>query len=880
MTLWLVDWPAAYSSGSAWCGGKGWNLARLRHCGFSVPSGGVLTSALYRQVMACPGTEALSKKVRAIPADDLLSDTAADALNALRNAILAASLPDDFKSSLGEFLARYDLRQRPAAVRSSATLEDGATASFAGIHESFLNVQGQTGIEHAILACYASLWSARAISYRRRMGIADSDIAMAVVITRMVNAEAAGVAFSCNPVSGVLDEIVINANFGFGESVVSGGVEPDHCRVDRFHNTVIDTEIGRKHKMTVAREGGGTVLVDTPDPYRQCLTEAQLQKLARLCDRVFHALGNGEQHQDIEWVFDGASFILTQARPVTAIPRVTCPELVDQKEIWSNGNFRDAVPMVQSRLCAGIIEHYINHILRVNFDGFGYALKPGLRFGRQFQGRFYCNVSLMQWLYFDAVGFAPEKTNQSLGGHQHLIHIDAANSSRVRNKFLRLWRSLRFMKALNHYKKNAQTVVAEATAFAEHYRKIDFGVQSDVELIATFNILCDRLEKFDRPFIMLTAASGAIVALIQVLEKYTGERAMGLANALLAGRANLTSADHGYRLIELAQLARSDAAAMRFLEGDDSPETWDTALPEASPFRCAFQSYLDHYGHRAVYEMDLSNPRWREDPGYLLDCIKHNLASASVATLKATQIQTAEHAWQTVSEEIPWHTRPVIKKMVKDAAQGAASKELAKSTYVRFFEPIRWVILEMGNRLALRGCIAARDDIFHCAMAEIAAVLNGEWDGAALKELVAERKTLKAEQERLSPPDVIIDDQPQQAAIPSRTKGHALTGIGVAAGIATGRTRLITSPLEGQRLKSGDVLVAPSTDPAWTPLFLNAAAIVMETGGHLSHGAIVAREYGIPAVVNIAGVMGVVSEEDMLEVDGNQGVVRILEPMS
>ena len=880
MSDWFLDWPTAYQYDATLCGGKGWNLARLHHYGFPIPAGGVLTSHAYRRIIASPGIEALIENIGAFPADQLLSDGATRILSTLRSAILSASLPDEFTSSLSEFLDQHDLHNRPAAIRSSATLEDGGGASFAGIHDSFLNVHEQVDIERAILACCASLWSARALSYRRRMGIADNDVVMMVVITEMVRAEAAGVAFSCNPVSGVLEEIVINANFGLGESVVSGSAEPDHYRLDRYHNTVIGTEIGCKQKMTVAKEGGGTVLVDTPNPHRQCLAEAQLQQLARLCDRVFHTLGNCEQHQDIEWVFDGTSFILTQARPVTAIPKIACPELANQKEIWSNGNFRDAIPMVQSRLCAEISEHHINHILRVSFDGFGYALKPGLRFAHQFQGRFYCNASLMQWLYFDAVGFPPEKTNLNMGGHQHPLHIDDANRDSLRNKIIRFWRALRFLKALNHYKKNIRALVAEVTAVAEHYRQVDFGAQSDVQLITTLNTLFDHLEKFDRPFIMLTASSGAIATLIQVLEKYAGERAIGLANALLAGSAGITSADHGYQLAELAQLARTDEAARCFLEGDYSPETWATALPESSPFKQAFQSYLDQYGHRAVYEIDLSNPRWREDPGYLLQCIKHNLASASVATLKTNQLRTAEQAWRTVANEIPWHTRPVVKKMVKYAAQGAANKELAKSTYVRLFEPIRLVILEIGGRLAQRQCIATRDDIFHCARAEIIAILNGEWDGAALKELVAGRKALKAEQEQLPPPDIIIDDHPHHAAIPSSAEGHALKGIGVAAGIAKGRARLITSPLEGQRLKPGDVLVAPSTDPAWTPLFLNASAIVMETGGHLSHGAIVAREYGIPAVVNIAGVMGAVHEGDTLEVDGNQGRVTIVESTS
>jgi rifampicin phosphotransferase len=320
-----------------------------------------------------------------------------------------------------------------------------------------------------------------------------------------------------------------------------------------------------------------------------------------------------------------------------------------------------------------------------------------------------------------------------------------------------------------------------------------------------------------------------------------------------------------------------DTQALRIIDGADfQPRQWQALLPKNSTFKRAFTSFIAQYGHRAVYEIDLSRPRWREDPSYLLSCIKRypNLpdAKASVSNRK----QASENAWREIRQHIPCYLRHYIKKQIKTAAQGAEPKEISKSTYVRLMEPIRLAFVEMGKRLAQRNVLESADDIFHCALCEIVAVLQNEWDGHGLKILIAERKAIKLAQEKLPAPDVIIDDTPHQITSHSANSAPGLRGIGVAMGIASGAARLVRIPEDGHRLSPGDVLVAPSTDPAWTPLFLNASAIVMETGGYLSHGSIVAREYGIPAVVNIPGLFNAVKEGGHLRVNGDQGVVEIV----
>ena len=875
MTFELLTWQQAVNSNSGECGGKGWNLARLNYYGLTIPRGGVVTTGLYRAIIDTKNIRALIEHVGALSTHELIGTDNQLLLN-IHTAFLATPLPDAFKQSLSEFLTQQLLVDTPVSVRSSATLEDGNTASFAGIHDTALNVIGQDKIEQGVLHCFASLWSARAIAYRRKMKIDDAHIACAVVITEMVKAESAGIAFSCDPVSGRRDVIAIDANFGLGESVVSGKVEPDQYRLNRFSKKLISQKIGQKQQRSQAEPEGGTEWVNNADNRQACLNERQIQKLAGLCDRVFHALGHGEQHQDIEWAFDGSRFILLQARPVTALPRVTCAEIVSQPEIWSNGNFRDAVPMVMSRLISEFSDHHINDILHRNFDGF-YPIDPALRFTRQFQGRFYCNVSLMQWLWFDSVGFPPDKMNISMGGHQPLIRIDEEYQKGWGRKLHRLWRGLKFFRMLSRYRKQADAIIKTETEFAEHYRQLDDHALSDQELVDTLQLLDNHLTDYNRAFIMLTSQSGAIFMLIQTLEKYLGERAYALTNTLMAGRADITSANHGYQLQGLAQLLKNDPQALQIINGSKfQARKWQMQLPGHSPFKRAFEKFIAQYGHRAVYEIDLSRPRWREEPGYLFDCIKGYLALSEIKSNAAARKQESKNVWHEIRQHVPFYLQGYIRAQIATAAQGAELKEFSKSTYIRLVEPMRMAFVEMGKRLAQRNVVESADDIFHCALCEIEAVLQHEWDGQQLKMLISERKAIKLAQEQQPAPDVIINDTPQHSSVTLSSMKPGLRGIGAAMGVAGGMARLVRTPEEGHRLQQGDVLVAPSTDPAWTPLFLNVSAIVMETGGYLSHGSIVAREYGIPAVVNIPGLFNAVKEGNRLLVNGDQGIVEVM----
>ncbi len=874
MISYILDWPTAFESNAKTCGGKGWNLARLDHYGFTIPKGFVITTRLYQEIITQPSVSVLLREIQH-QAIEALADSHNKWLKEVELTFLGCHLPETFKQTLENVLVTEGLKNSALAVRSSATMEDGDLASFAGIHESFLNVQSTDEIEKSILKSFASLWSSRAMSYRRKLKIVDDDVEAAIVICEMVEAKSSGVAFSCDPSGCERDAILINANFGLGESLVSGVIEPDQYKVQRFHNKVFETFIGRKEKKTVV-DITGTKLVDQAEGKQQCLKNNEIEQLARYTDRIFYALGEGEKHQDVEWVFDGRQFVILQSRPVTKVLEPEYEGVLDSSVYWCNGNFRDALPMVLGVLGREFCQYRIDHILHDNFHGLAYKVKKGFSFARSYNGRFYCNASLLQWLWFDIVGVDPKLTCTSLGGHQKTIEIEESYKKGLKRKLGRFWRMLQFVRVRDSYIKRKDEIFENSISFTEAQRKKDLTCLSNDELINDLVIIEQAMDDYDRSFIFLTSASGALMALVQILEKHVGDEAYSLANELLEGKADITTANQGYELVSLAEIAREDDEAYVYFSSEQFDAlAWNECLSNSSVFKSGFLAYLEEYAHRAVYEMDLSNARWREDPAYLIQCVKVHFDAKTV--VKRKQKHASDAAWAKVKKNIPIHVRPLVKKFVRESIEGAALKEASKSVYSRYVEALRYILLEIGNRLLLNNLIESRDDIFHCARVEFLSIINGDWNGVALGEIVSKRIAIKRTQEKIEAPDLIIDDQPEQAnAIPLGDSNY-LKGMGVATGVATGKARLIYSPDQGHQLEKGEVLVAPSTEPSWTPLFLNASAIVVETGGFLSHGSIVAREYGIPAVVNVAGVMRSIPNGKLVEVNGNKGLVRLVD---
>lgn len=767
----FLTWEEAFEAGPAICGGKAYNLARLHRCGFPVPRGGVL---------------------------------AADANT----------------SELRDGIERLGLALTPVAVRSSATGEDSDRAAFAGIHRSFLNVSGPDEIERAAQGCIDSLNEPAAIAYRRHMGFSDREVRCAVVVCEMVQAQCAGVLFTCDPVSGRRDRYVINASAGLGESVVSGSVNPDSA-------------VWQRERWAIRRVEGPTVL--------SLLPREQEERLVHLAQRVHWALGEGQNPQDIEWAWDSNQLWLLQARPVTKLPRPVLPAEASLPVYWSTGNIKDAVPGVVCELSWSSLYDLVGDIAYSAQKAAGYQMPPGIEVVRRIGGRGFFDLTTMQWAFYDAFGILPKEIVKIVGGHQPEIEVPAdpfrgAAGMRRKRAVLRLLRRIWNFPAIVKKRANAQLELTRRYVF------IDWSCKSRAEMAKAVVELLDVQHDF---LLVAGLANSCYGPWDQALRALLKDDT--LIAQLQAGCGGVASAEQGYRLFDIAA------------------------------GNATIDDFLRDFGHRCVYEADLVNPRWAEDPAWIQEQVETIRSSPFQRDPRAIAAQTRRDAEQELRKRAGWKT-PIALWLVSRLRAAIAARENAKSALVAPMLPMRQIALEVGRRLVVDSQLASANQVFDFSKDDLLGWLTGEWDGKGASALTGDRIERRKRWLKGNVPDLITEvptegpvPTPQSAPVAS---GGQWMGIAVSPGIARGAARIIRTPKDAACLIEGDVLVAPSTDPGWTPLFLRSSAIVMETGGFLSHGAIVAREYGLPAVANIPSILSQLESGEWIEVDGTRGTVR------
>lgn len=778
---------------------------------------------------------------------------------------------DDPGAILAAEMARRGWETVPLAIRSSAAHEDGERASFAGIHASRLNVVGPEAARRAAGDVLASLHSPRAAAYRRRMGIPDGEAAMAVLVTPMLPAVAAGVGFTCEPRSGRDNLLAISAVRGLGEALVDGSEAGEEILVaeTRLDDglSVASRIPARQSAECVPAEGGGTLRRPLPAGADPILDDTRAVELARLLREAARALNYADPAFDIEWVWTGQRFVLVQARPITARGWHTYPGLAGQAPIWSNGNTRDVVPHVMgamdwlsSRLLADII-------LEQAYRRSGFPVLEGARRTALFGGRLYLNASLIQWEAWDALGLPPGEINAFMGGHHPEIPVPPPTR---RQRLARILRLARYVAGSGRWRRQGLAEIGAAFAEAGEIRALDLAARDDSEL-------CDRLRRLGaatrgREAMMFLQGSGGgtLFQVVETIRKRLPAEAPALAAAIMSGGEPSVSTRQGHETLELAMLARQDAAVEARLRRG-APWSLDD-LPAASPFRAALERFIERYGHRGIYETYFRSPRLRDDPSYLLESVA-GLLDVAPAALEARQTAARKAAWKRLDAELPGVSRLMLRALVGPARMEGRQRELARSALAASGEAIRRLLLEMGRRLMERNALEHAGDIFDLTPHEAMDALAGKTAG--LRRRVAHRRHRMAGWDANPAPDTVIGDgrgAPPPGPAPAATAGE-WKGVSVGGGVAEGIARVVRSPELGGGLMPGDILVAPSTDPAWTPLFLRAGGLVMETGGYISHGAIIARELGIPAVINLPGILAAVRDGQRIRVDGDRGTV-------
>jgi phosphoenolpyruvate synthase/pyruvate phosphate dikinase len=850
----MLTWAEAAEAGPTVCGGKGYNLGRLARYGFLVPDGGVLPAEAYRQFLEDPARRAAIEKG------------------------LPAELSSPVRSAVREFLERNGLSDARLAIRSSATAEDSARASFAGIHRSLLKVSGWEAIEQAIVACYASLWTEHARVYRERMGFSNREVYCAVVICRMVERAGAdeplcaGVVFSADPRTGKRHRMVIDAVTGFGEAAVSGRLTPE-----RF-------EIALDH---------GRPVVDESAPHAPFSSPAQLKELAWTANRIHWALGDGQDPQDIEWAHDGERLWIVQSRPITVLPRAGPKALVALPQYWSRGNLKDSMPGVLCEFSWSALQEAVFKIMFASLLECGYPLEE-LELVRRFHGRAYFDFTLTQWAFFDGFGVAPRDVLRAVGGHHPEIEVQVGKPLEGSDgKRQEAWYSLRstggnvgpdgkrrrnaalrLLKALWGFEKKNSPIFKQHIERMRQLADDRLEAKNRDELKAILAEMHGTQQQIGHlAGLANTAAGRFLTPLEQLLQRKMGARGTALLGALCSGSNEITSAEQGYRVYELARSARNDREAREWLESRADAQSWP-ALLATSPFRQAFARFQEDFGHRASQETDSANPRWVEDPSPLLELVREQLAAGVDGDPRAAAQAHRAAAAREIRAAHPllW---PLVRWMARGMRRAFACRELGKSAMVATGLPTRRTILEIGRRMTAIGQLDHPQQALDLTGSDFRSWLEGYWDGTGARELARDRRERRERWLAEAAPEVVAGDgaEIRPERLRAKTAEGEWRGTPVASGQATGTARLVPNPRAGGKLAQGEILVAPATDPGWTPLFVRASAVVMESGGYLSHGAIVAREFGLPAVVNIPGLLAELRDGERIRVDGDQGVV-------
>ena len=853
-------------------GGKAARLSWLARHGFPVPRGWVLEAKHFDEIALerVPGSHAPHALLK-LRSGAALHERAAHA----RTMILGQPLPPPL---MHELEALWALVEPSApwglAVRSSATCEDDALTSMAGLAATELGVRGAGQLADAVRKVWASALLPRALLYLAARGVRD--VSMAVVFQVVVPAEAAGVAFSAPP-RGTLGELVqpsellVNAAFGLGAPVVDGATTPDVVKIDRTKGTADEYLVAEKRQALVVGASGLQTVDLVPKKARSPALEPWA--LARLAE-LARSLAELEPKSviDFEFVVESDRVWIVQARPAVG---AAFPDGGDAETVWSRANVGEALPGAATPLTWSIARSFSERGFRKAFNSLGCTVPRGARLVANVHSRFYLNLTLFMRIAAQVPGLDP-KTLIDLGGGSEvdILEKQVAGVSR-RAFYARL--PLTAARLLTEQMRLAGEV-DRFDAYASFVRKslgaIDFTILPDDALAGA---LRDARKLLDRcGELMLSCASASLashVALKTVLARASPIGAERIAQALSAGVGDLESALPGIALNQVAVVARRDEPARRALETGQVRTVAD--LPEGETRR-AFEQFLTTHGDRAVREAELATPRWREDPSVPLAMLS--------ATLKASrpdpevQLKSArDRAEQELAEaerRLSLVEMSLVRVLVSRSQRFARLRERTRAWVTRVLGMLRAIALEIDRRLVRADPELGSGAVFFCTFDELLTVLRaGRSD---VTELVHMRRAEFARDERRPDPPVSFVGFPPAVVLPPAS-GVTLRGLPASGGVVEGRARVLSpAGRDSARLAPGEVLVARTTDVGLSPLFLVAAAVVTELGGPLSHAALVAREYGVPAVVNVPSVTTAIKTGDLVRVDGDRGIVERL----
>ncbi len=814
-------------------GGKAASLARLQAAGFAIPAAFVIPVST---------VAAFGKRVAEWPA-------------AVHQAIAGG-------------LDTLVADSHPVAVRSSAVDEDGAGASFAGQHETVLNVSGLESVLVAIQRCLDSIGSDAAVAYRAHAGGDQASAAMAVIVQRMVEPDFAGVAFSIDPVSGDRSRVIVEAVAGLGERLVSGQVEATRYVFDRESLAVVEV-----HSADEAAFG-----------------EDAAREVARV---VLSVDGRFGAAQDVEFAFAGGQLWLLQARPVTTagasagatanLPgggwKSEFDTVSGPADVWTSANVQEVLPGVLTPLT---ISGYTEGGDRAYVEGYRRLKLVGKdewpQFAAYFYNRAFLNVSAIRLIAERSLGSSGDTLDHRFLGAEH-----NPNARGKRSIELYRWR----IRSLIPLLRLSLTASRRADRCEKAIRAMEKRIHADIPAkMSDTQIESRRSELADfsaEVFLVHLNVSGLAGAGFDLVSRFLQpiwkDETEGQMPALFSGMLGVESAQIGLDLWKLSRIAIAERMAGQLREPGFDPRAVDLA----GPWKVAFSAFIARHGHRGLAEMEMSARTWRYDSAPVLAVVRSYLdlpdERSPEATLKRQERERVE-VTADLARRMSAPKRLLFRKILSDGQKSVILRERTKSLAVRGIRLVDFYRETIQNRLVEGGYVSKPEDMYFLANSEISQILSGAAKGSFGEQVSRRRREYERNRHIRLPERFTGHPVPLEDEAPPAEGSRLLTGTPVSPGTITGRARVILDPTTDPPIQPGEILVAPVTDAGWTPLFALASGLVVDMGSALSHGSTVAREYGLPAVVNVRGATRTIRTGDLIAVNGTRGTVTIVEPAS
>lgn len=895
MSIYILSFSSTEAT-LARAGGKGANLAELARAGFAVPPGFIITTEAYSAFVEANQLRGrILALIQNISPDDLatLENTSAQIRALFEQGAVPTDIAGAIISIYHELFKQQgsdSTTQPPVAVRSSATAEDLPGLAFAGQQDTFLNVVGEDAVLGAVKKCWSSLWTARAMSYRAHNHIA-AEVALAVVVQKMIASESSGVLFTANPVTGRRGEMVIDASFGLGEAIVSGQVDPDHYVMNSHDWRITERKLGAKEIAIVPRAEGGTEQVQRSGAQGHALPDAQIIELAQSAQRVAELFGSP---QDIEWAWANRQIYLLQSRPITSL-----------------------YPLPENDKPSGGLRVY------VNFNSIQGVTEPLTPMGIDSLRLLFSGVPRLLRLRSTMRELLPDA-----GGRLFMDMTDLVRDPRLRNSVLALLaqsdpgaqQTLRrlidegriepkrvltplraitlFLALLPILRRVFAALLAPEQVRPRVLANADQFIAQTLDHARAAHDLGARLRAMENDLshaeeisfaIMPTVLPvfGAIPILNRWLSEWLGEK-QGAALQLMRGLPNNATTEMDLNLWAVALTIRSDPAALAEMRTQSSGALVEKYRQGQLPAEAqrALTEFLQKYGMRTVAEIDIGKPRWRDDPTPILQALLGylQLDDASLAPDVLFQ-RNKERAERLAVEYIArsrktrwgWLRAKLIGGIIRRMRALSGLREVPLFYMIRTLDIYRTVLFDSARELVARGELECTEDIFFIPLDALEQFAQSQT--IDMKSIVATHRTeYERERARKQMPRILFStgEAFYEGVSDATVYGNDLVGESVSPGVVDGRVRVVLDP-RGARLEPGEILVCPATDPGWTPLFLTAGGLVMEIGGVITHGSVVAREYGIPAVVGVHNATTRLKTGQRVRVDGNRGCVTIVE---